>query len=160
PFIVYVLPGKSACNTSKREGAMSEHEIPRWQRLAYEKMLYNYTRAYERGDLDLILSILKVAENDPRLEQMIIEVHQQGYQRETSMPGDTNYYQQAGQPPRYNVQTPLPPRETTPSKKRKSPVFRVLAAALVGIILIGSAIYFFTIYRIPGTNSNPASKTP
>jgi hypothetical protein len=40
-----------------------------------EKILYRYTNAVERGDMDTVAAILRQAEDDPELEQMILEIN-------------------------------------------------------------------------------------
>lgn len=47
---------------------LSAHQIER------EKVLYRYSHALEKSDFDVIASILRMAEDDPILEQMLLEL--------------------------------------------------------------------------------------
>jgi hypothetical protein len=60
---------------------MQELQDTRIRQLARQKALYRYSRALERGDFDTITAVLREAEHDPMLEQMLVEVHEE-YQRE------------------------------------------------------------------------------
>ncbi len=123
------------------------------------EILYRYSCAFESGDFDTLLSILREAENDAKLEQIILEIHQQGYQQEETMPQDTNPYQtnESSQ----NARRVLPENYGIARERKRQPaVFQILIAALIGVILISSVLYFFTIYRATGLGSDAKGKTP
>jgi hypothetical protein len=54
---------------------MHKHR-PDARQLAREKLLFRYSSALERGDFDTVADILRQAERDPILEQMIWEMHE------------------------------------------------------------------------------------
>ena len=47
---------------------------PAEQSLAYEKILYRYSSALERGDFELVAAILAQAETDTELERLLLEL--------------------------------------------------------------------------------------
>jgi hypothetical protein len=55
---------------------MNKQEAERARQLAREKTLYRYSSALERGDFEVVSSILEEAETDPVLEQMLLEVNE------------------------------------------------------------------------------------
>src|SRR5262245_42055470 len=46
------------------------------RQMAREKLLFRYTNALQRGDFSAIADVLEAAKKDPRLERMILEVHE------------------------------------------------------------------------------------
>jgi hypothetical protein len=60
---------------------MHEPQDIRTRELARENALYRYIGALERGGFDIIAAVLRQAEYDPVLEQMILGVNEE-YQRE------------------------------------------------------------------------------
>jgi hypothetical protein len=55
---------------------MNGRETERTRQLAREKALYRYGSALERGDFEVVYSILKKAERSPVLEHMILEINE------------------------------------------------------------------------------------
>lgn len=135
---------------------MREQEAARRQRLAYEKTLYRYSNALERGDLDTIIAILHAAENDPHLEQLIFETHREGYQQEEPTMQPENIHNQV---------TPLPygaalsgqfqqpaflPQRSRPTNRphrRWLIALQTTAAILVVGALLISAFFVFTAHN-------------
>jgi hypothetical protein len=56
--------------------AMNRQEAERARQLAREKALYRYSSALERGDFEVVSSILEKAEEDPVLARMLLEVNE------------------------------------------------------------------------------------
>jgi len=125
---------------------MHEQASARQQRLAREKVVYQYITALEQGDIDTIASLLQQAEHDPALEQMILEAHEV-YSRED---------QNAPQPGqiavvRYKLLNLLSAQEETgilssrpPARSRRRRIFlQTVAAVIIVCALIGSALLLF-----------------
>lgn len=55
---------------------MAEQQTDKQRELDREKALYRYVCALDRGDLDAMAAVLRQAERDPALEQMILETHE------------------------------------------------------------------------------------
>ncbi len=55
---------------------MAEQQTAKRNQLDRDKALYRYVRALDGGDLDMIAAVLRQAERDPALEQMILETHE------------------------------------------------------------------------------------
>ncbi len=55
---------------------MNRQEAERARQLAREKALYRYSSALERGDFEVVSSILEKAEEDPVLAHMLLEVNE------------------------------------------------------------------------------------
>ncbi|GHO44793.1 PQQ-binding-like beta-propeller repeat protein [Ktedonospora formicarum] len=126
---------------------MREYEVDRRQRLAYEETLYRYSTALERGDFDTIIAILHEAESDARLERLIIETHQEGYQQEE--PGMIQDEQTILLLP--DAPQEGPRRQPRPSirkpRKRWLIALQGIAAALVVVTLIAGALFIFTSFH-------------
>ncbi|GHO61854.1 hypothetical protein KSC_007460 [Ktedonobacter sp. SOSP1-52] len=129
---------------------MLKHD--RQQRLAYEKTLYRYSTALERGDLDTIITILQEAEDDPYLEHLIFEMHQDGYQKEEP----TMSHVSSKQPPATEETPPLElnrslrsqPEQAPRTRKRWLTTLRGIAAVAIVAILIGSALLIFSAINV------------
>jgi hypothetical protein len=55
---------------------MNRQETERARQLAREKALYRYSSALERGDFEVVSSVLQEAEGDPVLARMLLEVNE------------------------------------------------------------------------------------
>jgi outer membrane protein assembly factor BamB len=124
---------------------MYEPEATRQQRLAYEKVLYRYSTALEHGDFDTIIAILKMAERDPFLEQMIIEAHSEGYQQEEYSMHQNDTRSQVAQP-QPGTAPSLPERVRKP-KKRWFVALERTVTVLVVAILVAGALFLFTTHN-------------
>lgn len=124
---------------------MYEQQTARQQRLAYEKILYRYSTALEQGDFDTIIALLKMAENDSYLEQLLIETHNEGYQQEErSMQQndiDTPVTQPAPMP------APAMPKRARKPRKRWIVALERTVAVLVAAALIASALVLFSTHN-------------
>ncbi|MEO6892674.1 MAG: PQQ-binding-like beta-propeller repeat protein [Ktedonobacteraceae bacterium] len=149
---------------------MREQEAARRQRLAYEKTLYRYSNALERGDLDTIIAILHAAENDPHLEQLIIETHREGYQQEEPAMQPENIHNQVTPLPygaalsgQFQQPASLPQQSRATSKPRRRWLIalQTTAAVLVVSALLISAFFVFTAHnKAPvGHRSQPQTGT-
>jgi Domain of unknown function (DUF4349) len=54
--------------------------------LEYEKILYRYSSALERGDFEAVAAILELAQADPELERMLLELNQAYVSNSASQP--------------------------------------------------------------------------
>ena len=127
---------------------MHEHNVTRQQRLAYEKILYRYSSALQDGDLDSIIAILRTAENDPHLEQMIFEAHKEGYQQEESlMIYDNKTHQSASPSNEAAIPHRIPRKLALPARVRSSRWpggLQKAAAVLIVAALVISMLFLFT----------------
>lgn len=125
---------------------MLKHD--RQQRLAYEKTLYRYSTALERGDLDTIITILHEAEDDPYLEHLIFEMHQEDYQKEEPTMSHVSSKQSPASEetslPELNRSLRSQPEQAPRTRKRWLTTLRGIAAVAVVAILIGSALLIFS----------------
>lgn len=124
---------------------MYEQQTARQQRLAYEKILYRYSTALEQGDFDTIIALLKMAETDSYLEQLLIEIHNEGYQQEEhSMQQndiDTPVTQPAPMP------APSMPKRARKPRKRWVVALERTVAVLVAAALVASALVLFSTHN-------------
>ncbi len=134
---------------------MYEPEATRQQRLAYEKVLYRYSTALEHGDFDTIIAILKMAERDPSLEQMIIENHSEGYQQEEHRMHQNDTSSRVT-PSRSDTAPSLPERVRKPGKRWFVALERIVAV-LVAAILVASALFLFTTHNKQQPKGGPTS---
>jgi hypothetical protein len=79
-----------------------------------EKILYRYTNAVERGDMNTVTAILRQAEDDPELEQMILEINRE-------------------------LTHELPQLEQGPEKRPDIPVWQRMRSVLRGALRFGPA---------------------
>jgi hypothetical protein len=125
---------------------MLKHD--RQQCLAYEKTLYRYSTALERGDLDTIITILHEAEDDPYLEHLIFEMHQEDYQKEEPTMSRVSSKQSPATeetlPPELNRSLRSQPEQAPRTRKRWLTTLRGIAAVAVVAILISSALLIFS----------------
>ncbi|HEY0755716.1 MAG TPA: PQQ-binding-like beta-propeller repeat protein [Ktedonobacteraceae bacterium] len=127
---------------------MYEPAAARQQRLAYEKMLYRYSTALEDGDFATIIALLKIAEQDPYLEQMLIEAHNEGYLQEERNMQQNDLNSQLTQP--RSSSSPTLPTPSLPGQARKPRKRWLIAlertiAVLVVVLLVGSALFLFAV---------------
>ena len=143
---------------------MHENQVARQQRLAYEKTLYRYSIALESGDLETLIAILHEAENDPYLEQMIIEAHQEGYQKEEPRMQKNSTDEQTLPLMGTNISYETRPMLTQvmrPPRKRWLLVLQNLAAALiVGVLIVGTIFLFLSHSKTNGGNQSPVTGGP
>ncbi len=132
---------------------MHEQEMTRQQRLSYEKVLYQYTSALEKGDLDEIIPILNDAENDSLLEQMIMETHEAYLQQEQNIPSQSPQLNRHA-----NTSPRLIKRTSSTHKTYHFAPFQVIAAVFFATVLIGSAIILFNFRTTSSTISQDGKK--
>jgi outer membrane protein assembly factor BamB len=129
-------------------------EATRRQRLTYEKALYRYINALDRGDIDTVLDVLQEAESDQMLEQMIFETHAE-YPMEETMQPDIDTAQ--GQHPQAETTSQEAPTNRRPqSKKKRWPMtVQLLCAIFVALILVSGSWFVFQAYnRLTSLGSN------
>lgn len=124
---------------------MYEQQTARQQRLAYEKILYRYSTALEQGDFDTIIALLKMAENDSYLEQLLIETHNEGYQQEEHSMQQNDIDTPATQPA--PMPTPSMPKRARKPRKRWIVALERTVAVLVAAALVASALVLFSTHN-------------
>jgi outer membrane protein assembly factor BamB len=151
---------------NKKEDIMHEHEAARQQRMIYEKILYRYSTALECGDLDTIIAILREAESDPHLEQMLFETHKEGYELEESLMNQSNtthivvpFLDNAISTRRSQKQLSSPTR-TPSSHLHRLGGFQNAAAVLIVAILVSSMFFLFmSHHKTNGGSPKPSQET-
>ena len=139
---------------------MPEQHMTRARRLANERSLYRYNRAFERGDIETIATILQTASHDEELEWMIYAMH--------------DLDQPVGQPPALDfpraqnnpTSTPhllQPVLQSSPRRSMRGQRTRArletLAAVLVGVALIVGSLLLLT-PRHPALVTGNHTSTP
>lgn len=133
---------------------------PQNKRLPREKLLFQYHNALERGDFEAIGRILRLAEDDPALERLILDLHAALADEKVSVAGMNGRHTNTLTHTLTNHQveqkamelriTPLPrilPAWSQPSARLSG--YAVSVAALIMVLVIG--LLFF--------NRNPQSDT-
>ena len=114
--------------------------------LEREKALYRYAEAFAQGDMDTIGNILREAEQDVILGQMIMELHE-GYQQEERVAKKDVYAGEKMHPHSSTVVGISQPgnRATRPAKRlrRVSTFLQMIAAVLVCAVLVGGFLALF-----------------
>ena len=142
---------------------MSERQTTRERRLSNERALYRYTRAFERGDIEIIAAILQEASQNAELEDMIYEMHhlyQQEDQLENQLQEQNFPAAQENHNQEVNIPGQLLPISHTrrPRWQRVRLTLQTLAAVLVvAVLIIGSVLLFTSHSYSPGTGSHPKS---
>ncbi|HLG78680.1 MAG TPA: PQQ-binding-like beta-propeller repeat protein [Ktedonobacteraceae bacterium] len=143
---------------------MREYEADRQKRLKYEKTLYRYSTALERGDLDTIIAILYDAENDPYLEHLIFEMHQEGYQKEEPIMNHDST--RSAHPTGETAEAYAPvsgqglrsqPKQRRPARRGWLTAFQGVAAAVFVALLVGSALLIFSVVKTSHTTGTRPS---
>lgn len=138
---------------------MSEQYSTRERRLANERALYRYSRAFERGDIETIAMILQEASQNEELERMIFAMHELEQPAE-QQPALVSKHHTLATLPLEPVLRSNPENSTRRQRVRRR--VQMLAAVLVVAALIASSVLLFTSRHpspAPGSHVGTASAT-
>ena len=108
----------------------------------HERLLFRYSSALERGDFDAVAAVLREAERDPALEQMILEINE-AYAAEQA--GSTNHIHSKEYPMiaslyQQQYQNQLQPRQQRQPIRWQNFTFAAAALALVAFVGISLVV--------------------
>ncbi len=110
------------------------------RQLAREKQVFRYLSALERGDFETIAAILREAEYDPALEEMIAEVNVEAAQEAALSPvlhpASTNHHREDKRMSVLSVPHLYPGQPTAPARRWSSQLVALVALAAMLAVFI------------------------
>jgi outer membrane protein assembly factor BamB len=142
---------------------MSEQHMTRARRLANERSLYRYNRAFERGDIETIAAILQTASQDEELERMIYAMHD--LDQPAEQPPAFDFLRTQNTPPTSTTRLPQPVLQSSPRRpmrgQRSRARLQTLAAVLVVVALIvGSLLLLHSRHLALVTGNHTSTSGP
>lgn len=117
----------------------------------HERLLFRYTSALERGDFDTVAAVLREAERDPRLEQMIVEVNAV-YSAQLPTAGQTNHVNR-------QEKSMFAAQYTHSARQRSSRLYAWILSAAALVLVLLTAVLLST--RLPDNDiGSPQNGAP